>query len=93
MEGKSEVYVAYCPECHDYILIAPHERIAKIAAEEHAEQTHHTVIIQLSLAMRYTRSGSRDSFNRQYDYGGTRFSLVVGVGGFEPSTSWSPSKV
>jgi hypothetical protein len=45
MEGKPEVYVAYCPECHDYILIAPQERIAKIAAEEHVEQTHHTVIV------------------------------------------------
>jgi len=45
MEGKPKVYVAYCTECHDYILIAPQERIAKIAAEEHVEQTHHTVIV------------------------------------------------
>jgi hypothetical protein len=45
MEGKREVYVAYCTKCHDYILIAPQERIAKIAAEEHVEQTHHTVIV------------------------------------------------
>jgi len=45
MEGKPKVYVAYCTVCHDYILIAPQERIAKIAAEEHVEQTHHTVIV------------------------------------------------
>ena len=45
MEEKPKVYVAYCTECHDYILIAPQERIAKIAAEEHVEQTHHTVIV------------------------------------------------
>lgn len=45
MEGKPKVYVAYCPECQEYILIAPQERIAKIAAEEHMEQTRHTVIV------------------------------------------------
>ena len=45
MEEKPKVYVAYCTVCHDYILIAPQERIAKIAAEEHVEQTHHTVIV------------------------------------------------
>lgn len=45
MEGKPKAYVAYCPECQEYILIAPQERIARIAAEEHVEQTHHTVIV------------------------------------------------
>jgi hypothetical protein len=45
MEQKREVYVAYCTVCHDYILIAPKEQMAKIAAEQHVEQTHHTVIV------------------------------------------------
>jgi hypothetical protein len=45
MEEKPKVYVAYCTKCHEYILIAPQERIAKIAAEEHMEQTHHKVIV------------------------------------------------
>lgn len=45
MEQKPEVYVAYCTVCHDYILIAPKERIAKVAAEQHVEERHHTVIV------------------------------------------------
>ncbi len=45
MEQKSKTYVAYCTVCHDYVFMAPREEPAKLAAKQHVEETHHTVIV------------------------------------------------
>lgn len=45
MEQKPKTYVAYCIVCHNYIFIAPKEELVKIAATQHVEQTHHTVVV------------------------------------------------
>jgi len=45
MEEKPEAYVAYCVVCKDYVFMTEKEQMAKVAAEQHVEKTHHRVIV------------------------------------------------
>jgi len=45
MEQKPQVYVAYCTVCHIYVFVSYKEAMVKDAAEQHVEETHHTVIV------------------------------------------------
>jgi len=45
MEQKPQTYVAYCTACHNYVFMSHREEIVKTAANQHVEETHHTVIV------------------------------------------------
>jgi len=45
MEQKPQTYVAYCTVCHNYVFMSHREEIVKTAANQHVEETHHTVIV------------------------------------------------
>jgi hypothetical protein len=45
MKQKPQTYVAYCTSCHTYVFMSHREEIVKTAANQHVEETHHTVIV------------------------------------------------
>ena len=45
MEQKPQTYVAYCTVCHNNVFMSHREEIVKTAANQHVEETHHTVIV------------------------------------------------
>jgi len=45
MKQKPQTCVAYCTTCHNYVFMSHSEEIVKTAANQHVEETHHTVIV------------------------------------------------